>query len=220
MMQSRFHMPTVRQYSFVLLAGALTFSAACATKPKTAPVAAATSQRTSEAAPTTRPPQMAEAPPSQPQVLAPIAPAQEFSDGANAGLRPQPSVAPGGAGGGATSQVASSLSDAGDRIYFLTDRFDLTEDARTVLARQAAWISANPSKRVIVAGSADERGTREYNLALGSRRASSVRDYLVSLGVSGRSIETVSYGKERPVDARSNPEGWAVNRNAQTQLLD
>jgi peptidoglycan-associated lipoprotein len=210
---------TGRQFGVALLAATLAFSAGCAAKPKAIPAVAATgATRTSEAAPTTRPPQIAEAPRTQPQVLAPITPTQEFSDGANAGLRPQASVAPGGAGGG--SQIASSLNEAGDRIYFLTDRFDLTDDARTVLARQAAWISANPNKRVIIAGSADERGTREYNLALGSRRASSVRDYLVSLGVNGSAIETVSYGKERPIDARSNPEGWAVNRNAQTQLLD
>lgn len=208
-----------RRFGMLLLASALTLSAACAAKPKTVPTAGASAAtRASEAAPTTRAAQVAQAPASSPQVLAPIAPAQEFSDGANAGLRNQPSVTAGGTGGG--SQIAASLSEAGDRIYFMTDRFDLTDDARTVLARQAAWISANASKRVIIAGSADERGTREYNLALGSRRASSVRDYLVSLGVNASAIETVSYGKERPIDARSNPEGWAVNRNAQTQLLD
>jgi peptidoglycan-associated lipoprotein len=218
MMQPYFTRPTSRQLSLILLAGALALSSACATKPKTVPTAATTATRSAEAAPTTRPPQVAQTPTRAPQELAPIAPAQEFSDGANAGLRPQPSAVGAGAGGG--SQIAASLAQAGDRIFFTTDRFDLTDEARTILSRQAAWISANPSKRVIIAGSADERGTREYNLALGSRRASSVRDYLVSLGVSGRAIETVSYGKERPIDARSNPDGWAVNRNAQTQLLD
>jgi peptidoglycan-associated lipoprotein len=195
----------------------LAFSAACASKPKPIPSPGGTGATPiSEAAPTSRPPQMAEAP-AQPKALVPIAPVQEINEGANLGLRPQTNVAGAGVGG---TQVAASLREAGDRIYFMTDRYDLTEEARTVLARQAAWISANPSKRVIIAGSADERGTREYNLALGSRRASSVRDYLVSLGVTGRAVETVSYGKERPIDARSNPEGWAVNRNAQTQLLD
>jgi peptidoglycan-associated lipoprotein len=217
MMQPYFTKPTSRQLSLALLVGALALSSACATKPKTVPSAATTATRTAEAAPTTRPPQVAQTPPRAPQELAPIAPAQEFSDGANAGLRPQPSAVGAVSGG---SQIAASLAEAGDRIFFTTDRFDLTDEARTILSRQAAWISANPSKRVIIAGSADERGTREYNLALGSRRASSVRDYLVSLGVSGRAIETVSYGKERPIDARSNPDGWAVNRNAQTQLLD
>jgi peptidoglycan-associated lipoprotein len=211
---------SARRMSSIALVAILALGAGCAAKPKTVPAAgsATTPARTSEAAPTTRPAEVAQAPTGNPQVLPPIAPAQEFNDGANAGLRPVPSAVPGSAAGG--SQVAASLNEAGDRIYFLTDRYDLTEEARTVLARQAAWITANPSKRVIIAGSADERGTREYNLALGSRRASSVRDYLVSLGVNGSAIETVSYGKERPIDARSNPEGWAVNRNAQTQLLD
>lgn len=207
-----FTLPTGRQMGIALLSATLAISAGCASKPKTVPPVASTNTSASEAAPTTRPPQMAEA--RAPEALPPIPPAQEFSDGAQAGLRPQAGAA------GAISQAASSLSEAGDRIYFMTDRFDLTDEARAVLSRQAAWISANPAKRIIVAGSADERGTREYNLALGSRRASSVRDYLVSLGVSGGAIETVSYGKERPMDARSNPEGWAVNRNAQTQLLD
>jgi peptidoglycan-associated lipoprotein len=205
-----------RRLGIGFMAAALALSAGCAAKPKTVPPVASTgSASTSEAAPTTRPAQVAEA--RAPQPLAPIAPAQEFSDGAQAGLRPQASAS---TSGGPISQAAATLSEAGDRIFFMTDRFDLTDEARTTLSRQAAWISANPSKRVIIAGSADERGTREYNLALGSRRASSARDYLVSLGVNGSSIETVSYGKERPLDARSNPEGWAVNRNSLTQLLD
>lgn len=195
-----------------MLVCALALGAGCASKPK--PVTQnATMPTATEAAPTSR----ADTPTTgAPTPLPPIAPPREITEGAEAGLRNQPL----GTGAGAGPQVAASLSEAGDRIFFATDRFDLSEEAQTILARQAAWIKSNPSKRVIVAGSADERGTREYNLALGSRRASSARDYLVSLGVNGSSIETVSYGKERPIDARSNPEGWAVNRNAQTQLLD
>jgi peptidoglycan-associated lipoprotein len=192
---------------------ALVFISGCASRPK-APPSVASTPATSEAAPTSRPAPSEQA--NAPSQLPPIAPAQEFNDGANAGLRPQ-ALAPAASTG---PQAAASLAEAGDRIFFDTDRYDLSAEAQTILARQAAWIKANPSKRVIVAGSADERGTREYNLALGSRRASSARDYLVSLGVNGSSIETVSYGKERPIDPRSNPEGWAVNRNAQTQLLD
>jgi peptidoglycan-associated lipoprotein len=203
--------------AFIGLAAALTLSAGCASKPKTAPAVMNSSAPVrSEAASTTRPAE-AVARPSAPQTLPPIAPAQEFSDRAQIGLTPQASAP---TAGQASVQVATSLGQAGDRIFFLTDRFDLTDEARTILARQAAWISANPSKRVIIAGSADERGTREYNLALGSRRASAARDYLISLGVNGASIETLSYGKERPLDARSNPDGWAVNRNSLTQLLD
>jgi len=114
----------------------------------------------------------------------------------------------------------ASLAEAGERIFFPTDRFDLTEEARSILTRQAAWIKANPSKRILIAGNCDERGTREYNLALGARRASAARDFLAGLGVDPDRIETVSYGKERPIDERPNVEGWAVNRNAQTMLLD
>jgi peptidoglycan-associated lipoprotein len=212
----QFVLPKKRQLGVTLVALSLVFVASCATRPK--PVASVTSipRVQSEAASTTRP----TAPPavaSAPTTLPPIARAEAFSNGANRGLAPQAASA---TAGQVAPQVAATLGEAGDRIFFLTDRFDLTDEARTVLARQAAWISANPSKRVIIAGSADERGTREYNLALGSRRAASTRDFLVSLGVSGGSIETVSYGKERPIDARSNADGWAVNRNALTQLLD
>ena len=114
----------------------------------------------------------------------------------------------------------ASLAEAGERVFFPTDRFDLTDEARSILTRQAAWIKANPGKRVLIAGNCDERGTREYNLALGARRASAARDFLAGLGVDTDRIETVSYGKERPIDERPSAEGWAVNRNAQTMLLD
>lgn len=209
--------PFPRKLGLVVMAATLTFAAGCASKPKVIPeVASTNTPRQSEAAPTTRAAEPAVAN-ATPQTLPPIAPAQEFNDGANRGLIPQARAA---TAGQITPQAAATLGDAGDRIFFMTDRFELTDEARTILARQAAWISANPSKRVIIAGSADERGTREYNLALGSRRAASARDYLISLGVNGTSIETVSYGKERPIDARSNPDGWAINRNSLTQLLD
>ena len=107
----------------------------------------------------------------------------------------------------------------GDRVFFGYDRFDLTPEARSVLERQAAWLQRYPNVRVLVAGNADERGTREYNLALGARRAAAAKDYLVSLGVSAGRLETVSYGKERPLDPRSNEEAWSVNRNAHTQIV-
>ncbi len=107
----------------------------------------------------------------------------------------------------------------GDRVFFGYDRFDLTPEARSVLERQAAWLRQYPNVRLLVAGNCDERGTREYNLALGARRAAAARDYLVSLGVDAGRIETVSYGKERPLDARSNEEAWSVNRNAHSQIV-
>ena len=107
----------------------------------------------------------------------------------------------------------------GDRVFFGYDRFDLSPEARSVLARQAAWLRQYPNVRLLVAGNCDERGTREYNLALGARRAAAARDYLVSLGVPASSVETVSYGKERPLDARANEEAWSVNRNAHSQIV-
>ncbi|MBK6704671.1 MAG: peptidoglycan-associated lipoprotein Pal [Caulobacteraceae bacterium] len=107
----------------------------------------------------------------------------------------------------------------GDRVFFGYDRFDLSTEARSVLERQAAWLRRYPNTRVLVAGNCDERGTREYNLALGARRAAAARDFLVSLGIDGGRIESVSYGKERPLDARANEEAWSVNRNAHTQIV-
>jgi peptidoglycan-associated lipoprotein len=119
--------------------------------------------------------------------------------------------------------VAGSAEDfrvsVGDRVFFGYDRFDLTPEARSVLERQAAWLRQYPNVRILVAGNCDERGTREYNLALGARRAAAARDYLVSLGVAANRVETVSYGKERPLDPRSNEEAWSVNRNAHTQIV-
>jgi peptidoglycan-associated lipoprotein len=119
--------------------------------------------------------------------------------------------------------VPGSIEDfrvsVGDRVFFGYDRFDLTPEARSVLERQAAWLRQYPNIRILVAGNCDERGTREYNLALGARRAAAVRDYLASLGVSGDRMETVSYGKERPIDPRSNEEAWSVNRNGHTQIV-
>lgn len=119
--------------------------------------------------------------------------------------------------------VPGSVEDfrvsVGDRVFFGYDQFDLSAEARSVLERQAAWLRQYPNVRILVAGNCDERGTREYNLALGARRAAAARDYLVSLGVAANRVETVSYGKERPLDARANEEAWSVNRNAHTQIV-
>ena len=119
--------------------------------------------------------------------------------------------------------VAGSIEDfrvsVGDRVFFGYDRFDLSPEARSALERQAAWLRQYPGVRVLLAGNCDERGTREYNIALGARRAAAARDYLISLGVAGTRMETVSYGKERPLDPRANEEAWSVNRNANTQIV-
>ena len=105
---------------------------------------------------------------------------------------------------------------AGDRVFYGFDQYTLTSEARATLRRQAAWLASYPGVRVLIAGNADERGTREYNLALGARRANAARDYLVSQGVDPARIETVSYGKENPVCRQSTEECWARNRNATT----
>ena len=104
------------------------------------------------------------------------------------------------------------------RVFFGYDQYTLSPEARSRLQRQANWLQLYPEYDAIIEGHADERGTREYNLALGARRADSVRSFLVSQGVSPGRLTTVSYGKERPLDARSNEDGWARNRNGFTNL--
>lgn len=107
---------------------------------------------------------------------------------------------------------------AGHRVFFAYDQYTLTPQAQSTLARQAAWLQEYPEARILLAGNCDERGTREYNLALGARRAEAARAYLVSLGVDRSRITTVSYGKERPIDPRSTEEAWSLNRNATTTI--
>jgi peptidoglycan-associated lipoprotein len=102
--------------------------------------------------------------------------------------------------------------NVGDRVFFDTDSFQLTSEARGVLENQAKWLQKNLAVTLSIEGHADERGTREYNLALGERRATSVRDYLIALGVNPDRIQTISYGKERPVDPRSEADAWSKNR--------
>jgi peptidoglycan-associated lipoprotein len=114
--------------------------------------------------------------------------------------------------------VQDFLISAGDRVYFDFDSYTVRPDARPVLDAQAQWLVRYGQVVVRIDGNADERGTVDYNFALGARRASAVRDYLVSRGVASSRIETVSYGKSRPIDPRSNEEGWAVNRNAHTAI--
>jgi peptidoglycan-associated lipoprotein len=106
--------------------------------------------------------------------------------------------------------------NVGDRVFFDFDKFNLKPDARKTLEKQAAWLKANPSVRITIEGHADERGTREYNLALGERRANSAKDYLISLGTNPGRIKTISYGKERPVAMGSNEAAWAQNRRSVT----
>ncbi|MAM94693.1 peptidoglycan-associated lipoprotein Pal [Parvibaculum sp.] len=111
------------------------------------------------------------------------------------------------------------VANVGDRVFFDTDRSSLSDEARATLQRQAAWMKLYPNLTFTIEGHADERGTREYNLALGGRRANSAKDYLVSLGVDGSRLNTVSYGKERPVCLESNENCWAQNRRAVTVVV-
>ena len=113
---------------------------------------------------------------------------------------------------------AEKLAQVGDTVNFDFDSAELTVSARSTLNRQAAFLSLNPDLMIVIEGHADERGTREYNLALGDRRATAVRDYLVAKGINSARVRTVSYGKERPVVAGSDETAWAKNRRAATVL--
>ena len=104
----------------------------------------------------------------------------------------------------------------GDRVFFDTDRFNIDAQDQATLQAQAQWLAQYPGTRVTVEGHCDERGTRDYNLALGERRANSAKNYLASLGIDPARIQTVSYGKERPAANGSNEQSWALNRRAVT----
>ena len=103
-----------------------------------------------------------------------------------------------------------------DRVFFATNKSKLTTASRDTLRKQATWMRKNKNVTITVEGHADERGTREYNLALGERRANAAKDYLMTYGVSGKRIAVISYGKERPVDSGSNPLAWSKNRRSVT----
>jgi len=134
-----------------------------------------------------------------------------------------PPGGPGGAGGiGSTNIVPGSQQDleasAGDRVFFAFDRSDISAEAREILTRQADWLRRYPNVSVTIEGHCDERGTREYNLALGERRAQAVKNVLVASGIPASRISTISYGKERPIVVGSNEEAWAQNRVAITTV--
>jgi len=123
-------------------------------------------------------------------------------------------------GAGATGPVPGSQEDlvanVGDRVFFDFDRSNIRADQRATLERQAAWMGRFPQVQVMVEGHTDERGTREYNLALGQRRANAARDVLVAGGVAAARISTISYGKDRPAALGSNEQAWSQNRRAVT----
>jgi peptidoglycan-associated lipoprotein len=133
------------------------------------------------------PPQPMESPPPPPVVRTPVV-----------------SIVPG--------SVQDFQVNVGDRVFFEYDKSDLTEAGRATLQKQAAWLQRFGAVTLTIEGHCDERGTREYNLALGARRAQAVKDYLASLGVAGARLDTISFGKERPVCVESNDACWQQNR--------
>jgi len=158
---------------------------------------------------------------SRPKPAGPAAPAAP-----SGGEAYTPAPAPGQVGEGeapgvpAPGSVQDFVINVGELVYFDLDSSSLRDDARPVLDAQANWLRRYPAVRVRIEGNCDERGTREYNFALGARRASTVRDYLVGRGVAAGRIETISYGKERPIDPGSNEEAWSRNRNARTAITE
>ena len=140
---------------------------------------------------------------------------QENKEGLEAGLNPN-------AGRGAQAATPGSARDfsqnVGDIVYFSSDSSDITPEAQQTLAKQAQWLKQYSQYTITVEGHADERGTREYNIALGARRAVAVRDFLARNGVSAQRIRHVSYGKERPVAVCNDISCWSQNRRAQTVL--
>ena len=115
-----------------------------------------------------------------------------------------------------TDTVKYLASGVPDRVFFATNEIVLTTASRETLRKQATWLRKNSSVNVVLEGHADERGTREYNLALGERRANTAKDYLMTYGISSDRISVLSYGKERPVDSGSNPLAWSKNRRSVT----
>jgi peptidoglycan-associated lipoprotein len=148
--------------------------------------------------PTQAPPPAPQAQPSRPAPVAPPAPVSQA---------PLP------------GSERDFVVNVGDRVYFDFDKYNIRDDAAPLLEAQAGWLKRYPAVQVRIEGNCDERGTREYNLALGARRANAVREFLVSHGVDAGRISTVSYGKEKPIDPGSGDEADQHNRNGHTALV-
>lgn len=116
------------------------------------------------------------------------------------------------------ASVAYFNKTVGDRVHFVVDQWTISDEARGILNGQAAWLKSHPEYAIIIEGHADEQGTREYNIALGAKRADAVKNYLISQGVSGNHMQTVSYGKERPIALCSDESCYSQNRRAVTVL--
>ena len=123
-----------------------------------------------------------------------------------------------GAGAATPGSAQDFTVNVGDRIFFDTDSSSIRADAQQTLTRQATWLNKYGQYAIVIEGHADERGTREYNIALGARRAAATRDFLISRGVSANRMKTISYGKERPVAVCDDISCWSQNRRAVTTL--
>lgn len=139
---------------------------------------------------------------------------------------PGPAVSTEQGGSNASAPIPGSQADfvaqmmGADTIYFDLDRYNIDSADAAALAQQAQWLGRYPNKRVTLEGHADERGTRDYNLALGERRANAAKNFLVGQGIDASRLSTVSYGKERPVALGSDEASWAKNRRAVTVTID
>ncbi|MEI7932074.1 MAG: peptidoglycan-associated lipoprotein Pal [Alphaproteobacteria bacterium] len=186
-----------------LIALTATTLAACATKKAPPPTAVV-------AQPPYEPPAPIQ---SQPQPRGPVTqtPQANLPPPARSPVAQPPGVGPG--------SIQDFVINVGERVYFDYDAYAIRADARPILDAQASWLTRYPAVNVRIEGNADERGTQEYNFALGERRANAVRDYLVSKGVAASRISVVSYGKERPIDPGSNEEAWQRNRNGHTAIV-
>ncbi len=138
---------------------------------------------------------------------------------ASAATAPTTATAPAASGIRAGSQQ-DLVVNIGDRVFFDFDKSDLKPAARATLDKQSAWLKQYGQNRVVIEGHADERGTREYNLALGERRANSAKTYLLNSGIAAARVTTISYGKERPVALGSNEAAWSQNRRAVTVVAN
>jgi peptidoglycan-associated lipoprotein len=140
------------------------------------------------------------------------------TDGANGGNGFDANGNPIGSGSTAPGTQGDFEANVGDRVFFATDSSVVSGDAQATLGRQAAWLKQYPNAKVVLEGHADERGTREYNLALGERRANAALNYLVSLGVDAGRVSVTSYGKERPAVLGHDESAWSQNRRAVTVI--
>jgi peptidoglycan-associated lipoprotein len=154
----------------------------------------------------------------KPPEPAPVASTPTYTPPPPADDRPPPRAVASGPTGPIPGSMQDFVISAGDRVYFEYDQYAVRPDGRTVLDRQAAWLQRYPRVAVRIEGNCDERGTREYNFALGARRADAIKAYLIDRGVTPARITTISYGKERPLDDGSSEDAMAKNRNGHTAL--